>query len=94
LVTANSSSNLPKSFVTLSEVIWCTMTSGAASRTAASIASRSSPSITTGTPRRGQASRLARVPGAGGDLVTTGDQGWDQVPADRAGATCHEHSHV
>jgi hypothetical protein len=41
--------HLRKSFVLPSEVIWCTITSGAASCTAASTASRSRPSITTGT---------------------------------------------
>ena len=45
-------------------------------------------------PRGSQVRRLARGPGAGGDLVTVRDQGWDKIPADRAGTTGNEHSHV
>src|SRR5262249_9788703 len=47
-------------FVVPSEVIWCTTTSGAASWTAASTASRSRPSITTGTAPA--AARFADLP--------------------------------
>jgi hypothetical protein len=45
-------------------------------------------------PHGSQVRRLGRRPGAGGDLVTVRDQGRDQMPADRAGATRNEHSHV
>jgi hypothetical protein len=45
-------------------------------------------------PRGGLVRRVARGPGGGGDLVTVRDQSWDQVPADRGGATRDEHSHV
>jgi hypothetical protein len=47
-VAANSLSGLRKLRMPASAVIWCTMTSGSAARTAAITASRSSPSRTTG----------------------------------------------
>ena len=45
-------------------------------------------------PRGSQVRLVARGPGAGGDLVAVRDQGRDQVPAHRAGASRNEHSHV
>jgi hypothetical protein len=47
-VAANSLSGLRKLRMPVSAVIWCTITSGAAARTAAITAARSSPSTTTG----------------------------------------------
>ena len=49
LVAANTRSKLRRLRMSASAVIWCTITSGAAARTAAITAGRSSPSTTTGT---------------------------------------------
>ena len=77
-----------------SAVIWWMITSGAAARTAAITASRSSPSRTAGSaPVSRSGATLPGDRGGGGDLVTRRDKPGYEVLSHRSGRSGDENSH-